>query len=56
VVHEIAASRAVLGLLFSVSVHSSTLGAGGNVMAKALCYKPEGRRFETEVNDFFRSV
>jgi hypothetical protein len=33
---------------------SSSLGARGSVMVKALCYKPEDRGFDTRWGDFFK--
>jgi hypothetical protein len=29
-------------------------GACGSVVVKALCYKPEGREFDTRRGDFFK--
>jgi hypothetical protein len=31
-------------------------GARGSVVVEALCYKPEGRGFESRLSDFFFSI
>jgi hypothetical protein len=44
---QVVASRAVLSSTELVSKTMMKVGAPGSVVAKALCYKPEGRGFET---------
>jgi hypothetical protein len=39
-------------MTFSVSVNRNT-AASGSVVAKALCYKPEARGFDTRYGDFY---
>jgi hypothetical protein len=43
-----------IALILFLSLSKGTWGAHGSVVVKALCYKPEGRGFDTRRGDFFK--